>query len=153
MSELIRLSHNVSLLIYHFVCPAKYRRIVFDVNVDEELKNVWQEIEKRYDIRFLEIGTDRDHVHFLVQSIPKVSGTQIIRTIKRITAREIFQRCPQVKKSYGAGNFGVTGTMLTRLVTMETKGRYESIYKIKEENQNINNCLRSSFRFFKQSRG
>ena len=109
MSELIRLSHNVSLLIYHFVCPAKYRRIVFDVNVDEELKNVWQEIEKRYDIRFLEIGTDRDHVHFLVQSIPKVSGTQIIRTIKRITAREIFQRCPQVKKKLWGGEFWSDG--------------------------------------------
>jgi len=28
------------------------------------------EIEKQYQVKFLEIGTDEDHVHFLVQSIP-----------------------------------------------------------------------------------
>jgi len=56
MSEHIHSSHNVSVLIYHFVCPAKYRRVVFDDDVDNVLKEVCHEIEKRYDIRFLEIG-------------------------------------------------------------------------------------------------
>lgn len=98
MSEYIHKSHNATVLMYHIVCPAKYRRVVFDERVDEELKAVCQEIEKRYDIRFLEIGTDKDHVHFLVQSVPKLSVGQIVRTIKSITAREIFQRCPEVKK-------------------------------------------------------
>ena len=109
MSEYIHKSHNVSVLIYHFVCPAKYRRVVIDEDVDGVLKEVCQEIEKRYDIRFLEIGTDKDHVHFLVQSVPKVSATQIIRTIKSITAREIFARCPQVKKKLWGGQFWTDG--------------------------------------------
>ena len=65
MSEYIHKSHNVSVLIYHFVCPAKYRRVVIDDEVDKVLKETCQEIEKRYDIRFLEIGIDKDHVHFL----------------------------------------------------------------------------------------
>jgi REP element-mobilizing transposase RayT len=56
------------------------------------------EIEKRYQVKFLEIGTDKDHVHFLVQSIPEYSVTKIVSTIKSITAREVFKRCPQVKK-------------------------------------------------------
>ena len=51
----LHLSHNVSVLIYHYVCPAKYRRMVFDEDVDSELKSVCEEIEKRYDFRFLEI--------------------------------------------------------------------------------------------------
>jgi REP element-mobilizing transposase RayT len=108
-SEYLHKSHNVSVLIYHFVCPAKYRRVVFDKAVDEVLKEVCQEIELRYDIRFLEIGTDKDHVHFLIQSAPKISATQIIRTVKSITAKEVFARCPQVKKKLWGGEFWSDG--------------------------------------------
>jgi REP-associated tyrosine transposase len=57
-------------LIYHSVCPAKYRRVVLSAEVDKELKIVCLEIAKRYEILFLEIGIDQDHVHFLVQSVP-----------------------------------------------------------------------------------
>jgi len=109
MSTLIRLSHNASLLIYHFVCPAKYRRIVFDETVDDELIIICQAIEDRYAIKFLEIGTDKDHVHFLIQSVPKLSPSQLMRTIKSITAREIFQKCPYVKKQLWGGEFWTDG--------------------------------------------
>ena len=70
MSEYIHKKHNVSVLIYHLVFPAKYRRAVFDEEVDQVLKEVCLEIEKRYEVRFLEIGVDKDHVHYLVQSVP-----------------------------------------------------------------------------------
>ncbi len=69
MGELIRKSHNVSLLMYHFVFVAKYRRLVFNEEVDTVLKNVCLEISKRYEIRFLEIGTEGDHVHFFCHTI------------------------------------------------------------------------------------
>ena len=45
--------------------PAKYRKAVFDQKVDQELRDICMEIEKRYEIRFLEIGVDKDHVHCL----------------------------------------------------------------------------------------
>ena len=109
MSKLIRKSHNGSILIYHIVCPAKYRRVVFNAEVDKELKAVCLEIAKRYEISFLEIGTDQDHVHFLVQSVPTYSPTKIVRTIKSITAREIFNRVPQVKKQLWGGEFWSDG--------------------------------------------
>ena len=85
MSEYIHQSHNVSVLMYHLVCPATYRRVVFDASVDTVLKEVCLEIAKRYAIIFLEIGTDKDHVHFLIQSIPTYSPTKIVKTIKSIT--------------------------------------------------------------------
>ena len=50
MSELIRKQHNVSILLYHKVCPAKYRRAVFTPDVDEKLKEICAEIELRYEI-------------------------------------------------------------------------------------------------------
>jgi len=64
---------------------------------------------RRYEIHFLEIGTDGDHVHFLVQSVPTYSPTKIVRTIKSITAREIFRRIPSVKKDLWGGEFWTDG--------------------------------------------
>jgi len=55
MSEHIHKEHNVSLLLYHFVCPAKYRRVIFDKEVDNSLKEVCLELQERYDITFVEI--------------------------------------------------------------------------------------------------
>jgi REP element-mobilizing transposase RayT len=118
MSEYIHKSHNVTVLIYHLVFLAKYRRVVFDDNVDEVLKEVCLDIEKRYQIKFLEIGTDKDHVHFLVQSVPTYSVTKIVTMIKSLTAREIFKRCPQVKKNCGEANFGQMDISEARLENM-----------------------------------
>ena len=84
-SRCIYKSHNVSILLYHIVCPAKYRRVVFSESVYETLKDICMEIEKRFEIYFLEIGTDKDHVHFLVQSVSMKSPTQIIKILKSIT--------------------------------------------------------------------
>ena len=64
-SEYIHKSHNVTVLLYHMVFPAKYRKTVFDKEVDKSLTVICLEIEKRYEVKFLEIGTDEDHVHFL----------------------------------------------------------------------------------------
>ena len=109
MSEYIHKSHNVTVLMYHLVFPAKYRRVVFDSNVDKVLKDICVEIEKRYEIRFLEIGTDQDHVHFLVQSVPMYAVKKIVQMIKSITAREIFRLCPHVKKQLWGGEFWTDG--------------------------------------------
>lgn len=109
MSEYIHKSHNVTVLIYHLVFPAKYRRAVFDGHVDGVLKEVCLDIEKRYQVKFLEIGTDKDHVHFLVQSVPTYSVTKVVTMIKSLTAREVFKRCPQVKKQLWGGEFWTDG--------------------------------------------
>ena len=108
-SKYIHKAHNVSVLLYHFVCPAKYRRVVFSKAVDQTLKEVCLEIEKRYEMHFLEIGTDKDHVHFLVQSVPKMSATQIITILKSITAKEIFKNHPEVKQKLWGGEFWTDG--------------------------------------------
>src|SRR5215207_3636815 len=109
MSLYIHKSHNVTVLLYHLVFPAKYRRAVFDAAVDQALRDVCLGIEARYQLKFLEIGTDRDHVHFLVQSVPTYSVTKLVTTIKSLTAREIFRHCPQVKRQLWGGEFWTDG--------------------------------------------
>ena len=78
MSRYIHKSHNVTVLLYHLVFPAKYRRAVIEVTVDQVLREVCLEIEARYQLRFLEIGTDEDHVHFLVQSVPTYGVSRLV---------------------------------------------------------------------------
>jgi len=130
MSETWRKSHNISVLIYHYVCPAKYRRVVFNAEVDEVLREVCLEIEKRYEIKFIEIGTDKDHVHFLIQSVPMYSAKKIIQTVKSLTAREILKRVPEVKKQLWGGEFWTDGYYVS---TVGQKGSEETIRKYVEE--------------------
>jgi len=126
MSEFIHKKHNVSVLLYHIVCPAKYRRAVFTPDVDEKLKEICAQISLRYEIEFLEIGADSDHVHFLVQSVPTYSPTKIVRTIKSITAKEIFRQMPEVKKQLWGGEFWSDGYFIS------TVGRHATEEIIKE---------------------
>jgi REP element-mobilizing transposase RayT len=126
MSRLIQKSHNVSILVYHFVCPAKYRRAVIDEKVDQVMKEVCTDIAKRYEVEFLEIGTDKDHVHFLVQSVPTYSPTKIITMIKSLTVREIFARVPSVKKQLWGGEFWTDGYYVS------TVGQHATEEAIKE---------------------
>ena len=102
-------SHNKTLLLYHLVFPAKYRKRVFDEEVDKTLKDVCLEISDCYEIHFVEIGNDLDHVHFLVQSVPTLSVTRIVTIIKSITAREIFAKHKEVKKILWGGNLWTSG--------------------------------------------
>ncbi len=109
MSEHIYKSHNKTLLLYHLVFPAKYRRKVFCKGIEDTLVNICIEISQRYEINFLEIGNDEDHVHFLVQGVPKIPVTRIVQIIKSITAREIFLKHPEVKKQLWGGSLWTSG--------------------------------------------
>jgi REP-associated tyrosine transposase len=104
-SQYIHKQHNVSVLMYHLVCAAKYRRVVMSERVDEMLKAVCMEIEKRWEVWFLEIGVDGDHAHFLVPSVPSYSPTRIVQTMKSVTAREVFAQVPDVKRKLWGGEF------------------------------------------------
>ena len=94
---------------YHFVFVAKYRRLVMKEEVDTLVKDICLEISKRYEIYFLEIGTEGDHGHFLIQSVPMYSPTKIATKVKSITAREVFEKAPSVKKQLWGGEFWSDG--------------------------------------------
>ena len=109
MSVYIHKSHNVSVLLYHLVFPTKYRRLVIDNTVDTLIRDICLGIEKRYEIHFVEIGTDKDHVHFLVQSIPMLPVSRIVTIIKSITARNVFDAEPGLKKELWGSSLWTSG--------------------------------------------
>lgn len=79
--------------------------MVFTDEVDRELREVCMELSRRHEINFIEIGVDKDHVYFLIQSVPMSSPGRIAQIVKSITAREIFKRVPSVKKQIWGGEF------------------------------------------------
>ena len=126
MSEHILKRHNKTLLLYHVVCPAKYRRKVFTEEVENTLKEVCMGIGERHEMHFVEIGADEDHVHFLIQSVPVFSPHRIVQIIKSITAKEVFRLHPEVKKKLWGGKFWTSGYYAN------TVGQYGNENVIKE---------------------
>jgi putative transposase len=131
MSEHIEKSHNKTLLLYHLVFPLKYRKGVVTNEVGESLKIICLEISERFEMNFVEIGYEPNHVHFLVQSVPTISVSEVIRVLKSITAREIFQKHPEIKSKLWGGNFWTSGFYAN------TVGQYanEEVIKKYVENQ------------------
>lgn len=109
MSYHIHKSHNKSLLLYHLVCPIKYRRSILSNSVENSLVLVCEDISQRYEIHFVEIGADDNHVHFLIQSVPMLSVKNIVQAIKSITAKELFRLHPEVKQQLWGGHFWTAG--------------------------------------------
>ena len=144
MSEFIHKSHNVSVLLYHFVCPAKYRRVVFDVSVEKSLKEICLEISKRFEISFIEIGTDNDHVHFLIQSVPIQSPTRIIQTVKSITAKQIFKLHPEVKQKLWGGEFWTKGFYVNTVGRHGDEDSIQAYVKLKAKKKNIKEFISSN---------
>ena len=137
MSEHILKRHNKNLLLYHIVCPAKYRKKVFTEQVEQTLKEVCLGISERYELHFIEIGIDEDHVHYLV---PKQSPSEVVRVIKSITGREIFKRHPEVKELLWGGHIWTSGyyintvgamgnEQVNRAYVQKQGGDYKEIYR------------------------
>jgi len=101
--------HNKTLFIYHLVCPVKYRRDVFTDAVSQTLKTVCLEFGPAYDIYFLEIGIDEDHVHFLIQTVSNIRFSDMVKKIKSIPAKHIFKQHPKVKTKLWGGHFWTQG--------------------------------------------
>ncbi|OGI04383.1 MAG: transposase [Candidatus Margulisbacteria bacterium GWF2_38_17] len=144
MSEHINKRHNKTLLLYHLVFPVKYRKKVITKGRANSLKAICLGIQERYEINFIEIGTDEDHVHFLLQSVPDMSVSMIVKTIKGITARELFKKHKEIKQMLWGGNFwtsgyyantvGQYGNMEVIKRYVENQGKnYEPIYVSKEQ--------------------
>jgi REP element-mobilizing transposase RayT len=73
--------------------PTKYRRKVFSEEVTGNLLEVCKQIEEVYEIYFLEIGSEAEHVHFLIQGLPSMTITRIVTILKSKSSNYLFQKC------------------------------------------------------------
>ena len=138
--------HNKNLMLYHIVCPVKYRKKVISNSISNTIKSVCLEMSNAFEINFIEIGTDIDHVHFLVQSVPTLSPSKIVQIIKSITAKEIFKNNSEVKDFLWKGRFWTSGYYIN------TVGQYgnESVISnyVKNQGNNYKQIYRNQLTLF-----
>ena len=94
--------------------------------VESSLVMVCKDIEQRYEITFVEIGADENHVHFLIQSVPMLSVKTIVQTVKSITAKELFRLHPEVKQQLWGSQFWTSGYYVN------TVGQYANVETIQK---------------------
>ena len=133
MSEYIYHRHNKSLLLYHIVLQIKYRKGVITQDIGDSLREICVGISERYEINFIEIVYEADHVHFLIQSVPSMCISEIIMTLKSITAKQLFRNHPELKERLWGGNFWTSGYYVN------TVGQYtnENVIKKYFESQGL----------------
>lgn len=92
---------SVYNLNYHLIWRTKYRKKVLQGQIESDLKKILYEVADEYGftISHIEIGLD-DHIHLLVSAPPKLSVTNIVRWLKGVSARKLFQLYPELKTSY-----------------------------------------------------
>lgn len=125
----IRSNHCVYDTHYHIVFPVKYRKALLENHIREAILEIAKEIETRYEINFENIGTDGDHIHILCSFHTKYSGSEIVGRFKSITARELFKRFPELRKSLWGGEFWSDGYYLA---TVSERGNWQVVMKYVE---------------------
>lgn len=75
-------NHSKFVLMYHFIFVCKYRRPILSA-IGDDIKTIMLEISNLYDFLIIEQEVDRDHIHLLIESKPKISPLMICRVLKQ----------------------------------------------------------------------
>ena len=122
-----RTKHAVFDLKYHLVWVPKYRKHILVGEVAQYTKEVLQRIADEYGFWVDTMEVTEDHVHVFVEAPPRYSPAQVVQIMKSISAREVFQRFPQLSKQLWAGELWSDGYFVRSVgdqVTAEVIRRY-----------------------------
>jgi len=135
MNEYKSLNHCKYLIQYHLIWCPKFRYNVLKGNMEETLKRILAEICKKYGYEIIEIEVMQDHIHLFVSAKPTVAPTDIVRTLKSITAIQLFKEFPSLKKFYSrCGSLWSKGYFVSTIgkVSAETIQKYIQEKKTKK---------------------
>lgn len=97
-------NHSKFLLMYHVIFVCKYRKKILEP-IDDRLKQTLYDISKESDFEILEMETDKDHIHLLIKSEPKISVLSIIRRLKQESTNRLWKTEKEyLKKHYWGEN-------------------------------------------------
>ena len=122
--SIVKSNHCVFDTHYHIVFPVKYRKALLAPTITVAIREISISISERYDIWFEQLGCDQDHIHILCSFHPKYSGSDVVRTFKSITARELFKRFPELRKELWGGEFWSNGYFMS---TVSEKGNWQQV--------------------------
>ena len=97
-------NHSKFILTYHIIFVCKYRKKLL-IKYGEDVKQIMYDISKRYDFDIKEMEVDKDHIHMMISSVPKISPLQIVRVLKQQSTIQMWRRyASELKKQYWKGN-------------------------------------------------
>ena len=101
-------NHSKYLLTYHFIFVCKYRKKLL-IRYGEIVKQIMFDISKKYDFVIKEMEVDKDHIHLMIESEPKVSPLMIVRVLKQQCTTEMWRIYKkELSKHYWAENIFFT---------------------------------------------
>jgi len=94
-----RSNHTAYNVNYHLVWCPKYRHPILGV-IEDSLESSFREVCNEYNHEILSLHILPDHVHLFLSANPKYAPSEIVRTVKRITAREMCQQHKPLLQEY-----------------------------------------------------
>lgn len=91
-------AHSVFLLYYHLVLVVKYRRNVFDDDISNRAKEIFEYIAPNYNIILQEWNHDVDHIHILFKAHPKSEISKFINAYKSASSRLLKKEFPKIRE-------------------------------------------------------
>lgn len=88
---------------YHLVWCVKYRKPILQGDIDKDLKFVINQIAEDNDIEILQMETDRDHIHLLIECKPQHTIPNFVKAFKGTSARYLFKHHPELKNQLYKG--------------------------------------------------
>ena len=127
------LNHGKYLCQYHIIWCPKFRFSVIKDNIEITLKSVLQNIADKYEYEIFEMEVMSDHIHIFIGIKPTVAPTDVIRTLKSISAIELFKKFPKLKQFYSR-----CGSLWSKGYFVSTIGKVseETIRKYIQEQKN-----------------
>lgn len=119
-------SHNKHLLFYHIIFVVKYRKNLLSLYGDF-VKNAVMAISENSDFIVSEMEVDKDHIHLMIESSPKLSPLQIVRKLKQEITISLWKAFPELKKLFWKENtFWSDGYFCTTVgnASIETVRKY-----------------------------
>ena len=97
-------NHSKFILTYHIIFTCKYRKKLL-IKYGEDVKQIMYDISKKYDFDIKEMEVDKDHIHMMISSAPKISPLQIVRVLKQQSTIQMWRRyASELKKQYWKEN-------------------------------------------------
>ena len=102
--NLVHYRTSVCNINYHVVWSVKYRRKILSEEVELYLKELVRQIasDKGFTVHLFECG-EGDHVRCFVSGPPKLSVTDIVKYLKGITGRKLFEQFPEIREKLWKG--------------------------------------------------
>jgi putative transposase len=130
-----RASHCVYDTRYHLVWAPKYRKWVLHGAIRQRVRELFCEIAGHHGFEIEELEVDKDHVHLFLSFPPKYSIGEVVGLLKAVSAKEIREEFPEVRKQLWGGEFWEDGYVVRTVgdnVTADVIKKYIRFHEAKK---------------------